>query len=76
VGGSYGEPPALIVAVHAQPVDGQANDAVIDSLAAALGIRRSDIRIVAGHSGRTKIVEISAADGDAISARITELLRT
>ncbi|MDP2013093.1 MAG: DUF167 domain-containing protein [Actinomycetota bacterium] len=74
VGGSHGEPPALIVAVHAQAVDGQANAAVIDNLAAALGIHRRDVQMVSGHTNRTKIVEIRSDDGDALMARIAELL--
>ncbi len=74
VGGSHGEPPALVVAVHEQPVDGQANAAVIAALAAALGIRRRDVNVIAGRTNRTKIVEIHADDGHAIKARIAELL--
>ncbi|MFA7323354.1 MAG: DUF167 domain-containing protein [Candidatus Nanopelagicales bacterium] len=74
VAGSYGEPPALVVAVHAQPVDGQANAAVIESLASALGVRRADITVVAGHTGRTKIIEIHCDDSDQIQDRIAVLL--
>lgn len=74
VGGSHGDPPALIVAIHEQPVNGQANAAVTDTLAASLGVRRGDVRVVAGHTSRTKTVEISAADIDALNARIAELL--
>lgn len=74
VGGSYGEPAALIVAVHAQPVDGQANAAVIDALAAALDIRKSDVTVVAGHTGRTKILAIETQDEALVQQRIDELL--
>ena len=72
--GSHGEPPALVVAVHEQPVDGQANAAVTEALAAALGIRRRDVKVIAGHTNRTKTVEIMADDGHALKARIAELL--
>lgn len=74
VGGSHGEPPALIVAVHVQPVDGKANAAVTDALAAALGVRRMDVRVVAGHTHRTKTVEITASNTETLRARVAELL--
>ncbi|MDO8731956.1 MAG: DUF167 domain-containing protein [Actinomycetota bacterium] len=75
VGGSYGEPAVLIVAVHAQPVDGQANAAVIDALATALDVRRAEVSVVTGHTGRTKVVEIECADAAAVQARVDELLQ-
>ena len=49
---------ALKVRVHAAPVDGAANEAVVDVLAAALEVPRSAIRIVSGASSRTKVVEV------------------
>lgn len=74
VGGSYGEPPALIVAVHSQPVDGQANTAVIHALSEALGVRPGQISVVSGHTSRTKIVEIQTADVDAVRQLAAALL--
>jgi len=74
VGGAYGEPSALIVAVHAQPVDGAANSAVISALSAALAVRKADISVVAGHTGRTKIIAIQTTDERDIQQRIAELL--
>ena len=76
VGGAYGEPAALIVAVHAQPVDGQANAAVVAALAAALNVRKADISVVAGQTGRTKIIAIQTDDEIALQERISALLAT
>ncbi len=76
VGGSYGDPPALIVSVNAQAVDGKANDSVTSVLATALGIKSRDCHIVAGHTGRTKIVAVSVSDenSERISQQIQDLL--
>lgn len=49
---------ALEVAVTAPPADGAANSELCKVLARALGVRASGITIVAGASGRHKIVEI------------------
>ena len=48
----------LRVAVTAPPVDGAANAAVIEALAAAFGVRRAAISIVRGETGRRKTVRI------------------
>lgn len=61
---------ALVVAVAAPAVEGKANEAVRDALAAAFGVRRRDVAIVTGERGRDKVVEV--ADGD--PARLSELL--
>jgi uncharacterized protein (TIGR00251 family) len=48
----------LRVAVTAPPVDGAANAAVIEALAAAFGVRRAAVSIVRGETGRRKTVRI------------------
>ena len=60
VGGGYGDPPALVVAVSAPAVDGRANDAVVLALADALEVRRVQISIVSGHTARSKVAEVDA----------------
>ena len=70
VGGTYGDPPALVVAVNPPAVDGRANDAVVAALCDALGVRRADVEIVSGHTARTKVVRIDAD----VDERWSELL--
>ena len=54
--GRYGE--AWKVRVAEAPERGRANEAVVDLLAEALSVSRRDVRIVAGHGGRDKVVEL------------------
>jgi uncharacterized protein (TIGR00251 family) len=51
----------LRVSVTAPPVDGKANAAVIEALAAAFGVRRADVTIVRGETGRRKTVRVAGA---------------
>jgi uncharacterized protein (TIGR00251 family) len=53
---------ALKVRVAAPPVDGAANDALIELLADALGIARAAVRIVSGATSRGKVVEVDGAN--------------
>jgi uncharacterized protein (TIGR00251 family) len=64
IAGEYGE--ALKVRLSAPPVDGAANDALIDLLARELGVGKRDVRIVSGASSRTKTVEVAGADESAV----------
>jgi uncharacterized protein len=50
----------LKVQVTAAPERGRANDAVVEVLAAALGVSRSLIRITAGETSPLKTVEVDA----------------
>jgi uncharacterized protein (TIGR00251 family) len=48
----------LEVRVAEAPADGAANDAVVKLLAKALGISRSELAIISGHSSRHKRLAI------------------
>jgi uncharacterized protein (TIGR00251 family) len=55
--------------VAAPAVEGAANNALVRLLAEELGVARRDVRIVAGASGRRKLVVVDGMSRDAIIAR-------
>ena len=57
--------------VAAPPVDGAANTALIDFLASALRLRKSDIVILSGETARLKVLHLSG-DGPVIAARLRD----
>jgi uncharacterized protein (TIGR00251 family) len=57
---------SLKVRVAAPPVDGLANEALIDSLSVALKVPRRNVCIVSGFSSRTKLVEVREVDLDRV----------
>ncbi|WP_329475850.1 DUF167 domain-containing protein [Kribbella sp. NBC_01484] len=75
VGGRYDGPsgPALVVAVAARAVEGQATKAVLDAVAAAFGVRRSGVTLVRGVTSRDKVVEVEGEESD-IRPRLKRLL--
>jgi uncharacterized protein len=66
---------ALRVRVAAPPVDGAANRALVSLLAGELGVPRGAVRIVAGETGRTKLLEVDGVEAPAIDARWPGLAR-
>ena len=53
---------ALVVRVSAPAVDGRATEAALRAIAAAFGVRRRAVTLIAGAASRTKIVEVAGAD--------------
>lgn len=49
---------ALKVRLQAPPVDGAANAALVEFLAESLGVPRRAVRVVAGETSRSKVVEV------------------
>ena len=56
----------LRVRVHAPPVDGAANDALVAFLADRLAIPRRGVRIVTGVTSRTKMIEVEGVSAAAV----------
>ena len=61
---------ALQVAIAAPPVDGEANAELARSLARVFGVRVRDVEVVAGQSGKRKVVEVRGIDGAVARRRL------
>lgn len=57
---------ALKVRLSAPPVEGAANEALVELLAGLLAVGRRAVRIVAGASARAKVVEVDGITEDRI----------
>ncbi len=65
---------SLKVAVTAPPEDGRANAALIETLAEVLGVRRSQVMLLSGQSGRDKRFLIRDVTRSEMEARLGVLL--
>ncbi len=65
---------ALKVGVSSPPEDGRANQALIETLADALGLRRSHIELLAGQTSRDKKFLIRGVSRADLEQRLTALL--
>lgn len=59
--------------VAAVPERGRANEALAALLAAALDVPVASVRVVGGHRGRSKVVEIDDLDLGEIERRLTRV---
>lgn len=60
---------ALKIRLAAPPVEGRANEALVDFIAEALGLPKRSVRIVAGEKSRDKRVEVRGYGGDLATLR-------
>jgi uncharacterized protein (TIGR00251 family) len=65
---------ALKVAVTAPPEDGKANQALVEALRKALGVKRSQVELVGGQTSRDKRFLIRGLTREELGARLGELL--
>jgi uncharacterized protein YggU (UPF0235/DUF167 family) len=61
------------VRIAAPPERGRANEALAALLAAALDVPVVSVRVVGGHRGRSKVVEIDDLDLGEIERRLTRV---
>ena len=57
---------ALRVRLAAPPVEGAANRALVEFLAALLGVPKRDVAVVRGERGRQKLVQVRGLDADQV----------
>lgn len=60
----------LSVALAAAPVDGEANQELIDTLAAHFELPRRQVRLVSGERSRRKLVELGGLRADDVRRRL------
>lgn len=65
---------AVKLALTAPPVEGRANQAVIQFLAEVLEIPRASVTIASGETGRNKVVRIGGVSRQTVEQRLTEIL--
>jgi uncharacterized protein len=61
---------ALKLSLTAPPIEGKANQAVIEFFADLFEISRSSVTIASGESARLKVIRISGMDKEAVQQRL------
>lgn len=57
------------------PVDGKANEALVEFLSDVLGVPKSKIEIIGGLTGRDKLVSVLDLDAEEVQTRLLRHLR-
>lgn len=52
----------IILAVQAPPVEGKANQAIIETMSKLIGIPKSQLEIIKGHKTRIKVIKMPSND--------------
>ena len=62
------------VAVAAPPLEGRANEAVVELVSELLGVKRRQVTVARGASSRSKLVEVEGVSEAEAEARLTAAL--
>jgi uncharacterized protein len=68
IAGTRGD--ALLVRLHAAPVEGAANEELIEVMAGALGVAKRAVTLAGGARSRQKRVHVSGLDATTAEARL------
>ena len=71
--GEYGE--ALRIRLAAPPVDGAANDELVSFLSSLFAVARKSVRILAGETARSKLIEIEGITERAVRDAVSRMPR-
>ena len=63
----------LKIKINAPPVKGKANKALIDFLAKELGVKKSEVEILSGHTSRVKTIKVGG-EGSKIEEKIQAII--
>ena len=69
IAGTRGD--ALLVRLKSPPVEGKANSELIEVIAAALRIPKSNVAIISGEHSKLKRVRVDGITAEAVNARFT-----
>ena len=75
--GVYGEGPAaqLKIAVHAPPLEGRANQALIAFLAETFGLPKNVVELVSGELSRSKVIMLRGVTLAQAEAKLADWIR-
>ena len=74
--GVYGEGPTaqLKIAVHAPPLEGRANQALITFLAETFGLPKNAVELVSGELSRSKVIMLRGVTAERAQKKLDDLL--
>ncbi|MGO9775606.1 MAG: DUF167 domain-containing protein [Terracidiphilus sp.] len=75
--GVYGEGPAaqLKIAVHAPPLEGRANQALIAFLAETFAVPKNAVELVSGELSRSKVILLRGVTLEQVETKLSDWIR-
>ena len=73
--GVFGDGAQLKIALQAPPVDGRANEALIEFLAQLAAVPKSSVTILSGHSSRSKVLMLRDLNPVTLHSALSKLTK-